>query len=53
MFPTSWTDPSLWKTLGKDDTGSSQRPFPKCPVMIIVVYDPKRRAPASEGDFLN
>jgi nitroreductase len=23
-----------------------------CPAVVIVVYDPSRRAPASEGDFL-
>ena len=31
---------------------SVQRPFPACPAMLIVVYDPAKRAPASEGDFL-
>jgi nitroreductase len=29
-----------------------QRPFPKCPVLLVIVYDPGKRAPASEGDFL-
>ena len=23
-----------------------------CPVLLLILYDPKRRAPASEGDFL-
>ncbi|MGA2766498.1 MAG: nitroreductase family protein [Spirochaetia bacterium] len=27
-------------------------PFLPCPVLIVVLYDPRHRAPASEGDFL-
>jgi len=29
-----------------------QGPLPSCPLMLVVVYDPAKRAPASEGDFL-
>ena len=28
------------------------RPLPASPLLLVVVYDPSRRAPASEGDFL-
>lgn len=29
-----------------------QRPLPESPVLLVVVYVPGKRAPASEGDFL-
>ena len=29
-----------------------QRPLPAAPLLLVVVYDPSKRAPASEGDFL-
>jgi len=49
MFPPAWRNPDF----KLDKTAESiQRPFPACPVMLIVVYDPGKRAPASEGDFL-
>jgi len=53
MFPASWRNPDF--KLDIKDTkadSSAQSPFPTCPVMLIVVYDPSKRAPASEGDFL-
>ncbi|MGA2822862.1 MAG: nitroreductase family protein [Bacteroidales bacterium] len=53
MFPPSWRNPDF--RLDKKDEkadSSTQRTFPTCPVMLIVVYDPAKRAPASEGDFL-
>jgi nitroreductase len=28
------------------------RPFLVCPTLLVVLYDPSKRAPASEGDFL-
>ena len=52
-FPPSWRDPAKL-----DEAIKNSRPEPlgdqisKCPVLLIVVYDPARRAPASEGDFL-
>ncbi len=48
MFPPAWRTPG-YKPDKKTDLG---RPIPIGPVMLIVVYDPNRRAPASEGDFL-
>ena len=53
MFPPSWLNPDFTLDIHDTTTGSSlQRPLPPCPVMLIVVYDPTQRAPASEGDFL-
>jgi len=53
MFPPSWRDPDFRLDSKDEKTDPSiQRPFPTCPVMLIVVYDPTKRAPASEGDFL-
>jgi len=53
MFPPEWRDPNFsLDSIDENETLSMQRPFPDCPLMLIVVYDPARRAPASEGDFL-
>ena len=53
MFPPSWRVPDFRLDINDEKTDSSiQRPFPACPLMLIVVYDPGKRAPASEGDFL-
>ena len=51
MFPPSWRNPDF-KLEDENSDSSSQRPFPSCPLMIIILYDPSKRAPASEGDFL-
>ena len=48
MFPASWRTPGVKPVL---EEGRS-RPFPVCPTLLIVLYDPRKRAPASEGDFL-
>jgi len=53
MFPPAWRDPDF--RLDKADEtelASLQRSLPASPVLLVVVYDPSRRAPASEGDFL-
>jgi len=53
MFPPSWRNPDFRLDPNEKEIDSSmQRPFPFCPLMLIVVYDPTKRAPASEGDFL-
>jgi nitroreductase len=53
MFPPSWRVPDFRLDKYDEEADSStQRPFPLCPLMLIVVYDPAKRAPASEGDFL-
>jgi len=48
MFPRAWRTPGY----KPDKDTDSRRPIQTSPVMLIVVYDPGRRAPASEGDFL-
>ena len=48
MFPLAWRTPGY----KPDKDIDSRRPIQTSPVMLIVVYDPGRRAPASEGDFL-
>jgi nitroreductase len=48
MFPLSWRTPGMKR---ESEQGRS-RSFPPCPTLLVVLYDPKRRAPASEGDFL-
>jgi len=47
MFPPAWRTPGY----KPDKDTDSGRPIQTSPVMLIVVYDPDRRAPASEGDF--
>jgi nitroreductase len=48
LFPLAWRTPGY----KPDKETDSRRPLQTSPVMLIVVYDPERRAPASEGDFL-
>lgn len=53
MFPPSWRDPDFRLDMVDDeDAASMRRPLPESPVLLVVVYDPSKRAPASEGDFL-
>ena len=53
MFSPSWVDPSKMA-----EAASESAPMPLTqsirgsPCLLIVVYDPKKRAPASEGDVL-
>ena len=53
MFPAAWQTPDF-KADALEGSGisSRQRALLAAPVMLVVVYDPSRRAPASEGDFL-
>ena len=48
MFPPSWRTPGMKPVV---EEGRS-RSYPVCPTLLIVLYDPGKRAPASEGDFL-
>ncbi len=51
MFPPAWRTPGA----RQDEAGDREempRPFLSCPTLLVVVYDPNKRAPASEGDFL-
>jgi nitroreductase len=53
MFPAAWRTPDFKAdALDADGISSRQRALLSTPVMLVVVYDPSRRAPASEGDFL-
>jgi nitroreductase len=53
MFPTSWQDPEGGPEEATDlEHGFLDATMRSCPVVAIVVYDTRRRAPASEGDFL-
>jgi len=47
-FPPAWSYPKATA----DEMKAAARPLPTSPTMLFMVYDPKRRAPASEGDFL-
>jgi nitroreductase len=47
MFPPSWRNPEV-----TPDPMEGARPTPPAPLMLFLLYDPSRRAPASEGDFL-
>jgi nitroreductase len=51
MFPPSWRTPDPKPE--ELDEGEQTRPsFLPAPLLPFVLYDPSRRAPASEGDFL-
>jgi len=47
-FPPAWSDPKA----SDEELRASRRPLPTSPTMLFLFYDPSRRAPASEGDFL-
>ncbi len=48
MFPPSWRTPGVKPVMDE----SRSRSFPASPTLLVVLYDPSKRAPASEGDFL-
>ena len=54
MFPPAWRKPEVKKADIKtvDRDLFMQQELNSTPVLGIVLYDPSRRAPASEGDFL-
>ncbi|MCX6001270.1 MAG: nitroreductase family protein [Chloroflexi bacterium] len=53
MFPLSWRNPDFkLSEAEKKAVWPLDKSFPTGPVLLIVVYDPDKRAPASEGDFL-
>jgi nitroreductase len=53
MFPPAWSNPDFRvDALTAEETADAQRPLASTPLMLFVLYDPSRRAPASEGDFL-
>ncbi len=50
MLPWWMRDPGRAEEAGQ--TIPMHRVVPECPVLLIVLYDPTTRAPASEGDVL-
>lgn len=48
MFPPSWQTPNP----NLDEVGGFARDLPPTSALLIITYDPGKRAPASEGDFL-
>ena len=52
-FPPEWRDPAKFGEVLKKERGSSLNDtMDGSPAVLIVIYDPRKRAPASEGDFL-
>ena len=53
MFPPEWQAPDADpEQLGDLDHGFLDSTMRSCPVVLVVVYDTSKRAPASEGDVL-
>ena len=53
MFPPSWVDPTkMIEAASESATMPLTQSIRGSPCILIVVYDPKKRAPASEGDVL-
>lgn len=54
MFPEAWRKPNIKPSDLKEDDRDSfmAQELSSTPLLGIVLYDPSRRAPASEGDFL-
>jgi nitroreductase len=52
-FPRDWRDPAkLDKAVRESRPTPLKQRIKGSPVLLIVVYDPRKRAPASEGDVL-
>jgi len=52
-FPPSWRDASRLEAAARDRTRTPlSESLNGSPALLIVLYDPSTRAPASEGDFL-
>ena len=52
MFPDYMRNPKIKPTTEEHNESFQGSLVTKNPVFLVVLYDPKRRAPASEGDFL-
>jgi nitroreductase len=57
MFPKSWLQPGLipeHSSINEPEHPALQRhnQLLACPTLVLLLYDPRRRAPDSEGDFL-
>jgi nitroreductase len=51
MFPSSWTTRAVLGQV-KDEVRTLQDTMLGSPTLLIVIYDGRKRAPASTGDFL-
>ena len=52
-FPPAWRDPARFNEVPADGGRSTlEDTIDGSPTILVVAYDPGRRAPASEGDFL-
>lgn len=52
-FPPSWVTPGDWGKIAREIEPSPMRYLIRgSPMLLIVTYDPRKRAPASEGDAL-
>ena len=52
MFPASWRTPGVTPKADADSESMQNKLVQKSSALLVVLYDPARRAPASEGDFL-
>jgi nitroreductase len=53
MFPPAWVDPSkMSEAARKSEPMPLTQSIRGSPCLLIMVYDPQKRAPASEGDVL-
>jgi nitroreductase len=53
MFPPSWRTPGDWRRVAHEsDPSILDQTIKGSPVLMIVTYDPRKRAPASVGDIL-
>ncbi|HWQ20402.1 MAG TPA: nitroreductase family protein [Methanotrichaceae archaeon] len=52
-FPPAWRIPGDWSKIARESEPSPLGLFIRgSPMLLIVTYDPRKRAPASEGDAL-
>ncbi|HMF34764.1 MAG TPA: nitroreductase family protein [Candidatus Lokiarchaeia archaeon] len=55
QFPPEWLDPENFDALEESEETQNSglgQPIQNGPVLLVILYDPTKRAPASEGDFL-
>lgn len=51
-FPKEWLKPDHQPPESTDEAAGHRAAVEACPLLLVVVYDPARRAPASEHDML-
>ena len=52
QFPSVWLTPEAQQGKLNQPASKLGEPVSTGPVLLLILYDPNRRAPASEGDFL-